>query len=554
MNLSKITKKDWTIIGTVVLVVLIFVVGYFLRAYFSLTAALPFSPYEAFRIHVQDFFLGSGRFYDMFSARSAFYPTAYLISGLLEPLLGNFYIMYVLGGAIFFLLGRDISGTIRGGVLAFLAYAVAGENLLQYVSTINPASLSYVLMWLGVLSVFRYLRFNQDVYLVIFAASSIITSTSYHTGGLVFAFFVLAVAVYTAFISPVVDRKLLLSSLLALGFYVWYVTVADFSYLGQLLLFVRGDFTDLLIQLGAVVALIFLVWVFLRIFKKEIVEKLMMPLIVVSIFVATFLIFSESPILQGALGLTGINQYYVSAVSLNNYVAQFLLLHVYILFIIPLIAQRKPGPVESIFSIWIGTLGAIVLALFSSGYYSRLLDYSFPLAFVAFGFYWAQHKKVRVGIVAATLGLLIVSQLMIYQDGYSMRRYYTHQEIASAAEAALVVQRLQGVVVSDLRTTALLSMFNTRNILFSLSESPIHYVPFYDYKNFFVNWVMHANTTKPGYVVLTSAMRNIVYSTNFTTKPLAGDVYEYYRLNYPVIYDDGTIIVYQVFTPEEVTE
>jgi hypothetical protein len=112
----------------ITILILIFSLGYYLRAYIPLHKDLPYSPYEAFvnTPNATEFIQKQGT-----------NPTTQFIGRFLTPVFGNLYLIYIFGAIIIFFLGKEITDKNLGGILAFPLYALSSENLLQYTRTIN---------------------------------------------------------------------------------------------------------------------------------------------------------------------------------------------------------------------------------------------------------------------------------------------------------------------------------------------------------------------------------------------------------------------------------
>ena len=271
---------------------------------------------------------------------------------------------------------------------------------------------------------------------------------------------------------------------------------------------------------------------------------------------AAILVFTNVDIFSPLLKLGMVN-YYSSVTTLNNYLAQALLLHIYLLPL--LIKLSKSTDDKNIIFIrgWIIGLIIISTGLILEYYFTRILDYTFPLMFILFGWYWSQHLRFRKTVITATLILLVASQLIIYQDPFSLRRYYRQNEIDSAKK--IIQLNLDGTLISDLRTAALFNYLGDKNIKFPPNAGSQYNSLFYQFKKLTPSLIAkelktakclqpHWPLTSPDYyLVLSQSMKTILYSTNFQTKPLTDKIFDYYDSNFMKVYDDGLMRVYQLY-------
>jgi len=264
--------------------------------------------------------------------------------------------------------------------------------------------------------------------------------------------------------------------------------------------------------------------------------------------VGALLMVAPYNIFSGLLGIVS-PYYYSSATTLNNYFAQAIITHVYVLILAPLLFKRDDQDQRTLFlrGWMIGLLG-VFFALILEGYYSRIFDYSFPFIFILFAWYWAQEHRWRIVIVPATIVLLVASQIFIYRDPFSLRRYYQSREVESAKN--VVNLSLPGLIFTDLRTAALLTHLGGQNVIFDAPYGSPFYTIFYNYDKVSdkVGWyVQRQGLTGPIYVLLSESMRTILYSTNIETKPLTDDAFSYYQSHYATVYDDGLMKVFKIY-------
>ena len=222
--------------------------------------------------------------------------------------------------------------------------------------------------------------------------------------------------------------------------------------------------------------------------------------------------------------------------TLNNYLAQALLTHVYVIILLPYLFKRDLSEKFILLRGWLIGLVLVFLALLTQKYYARIFDYSFPLMFVLFGLYWSKKRPFRIIVVTLTIAFLIISQLMIFHDPFTMRRYYNVDEMDSAKN--VIGLGLDGVFASDLRTSALFSYLDKKDVLFGNSGEPLHDKLFYEYQN-----ITDLNVN---YVILSKYMKYIVYDANFETKPISDEVFGYYDSNFEKVYDDEVLKVYKI--------
>ena len=117
-----------------------------------------------------------------------------------------------------------------------------------------------------------------------------------------------------------------------------------------------------------------------------------------------------------------------------------------------------------------------------------------------------------------------------------MRRYYTREELTSAEN--IIDLDLNGTTASDLRTSALFSYLGKKDVKFADSGEKLHDTIFYEYEN--------VGKIGIDYVILSESMKNVIYSTNFPTKPINNSVFDYYKLNYKEVYNDNLMYVYKI--------
>jgi hypothetical protein len=537
-------KKEYKIGIWIFFVLGIFLIGYYLRAYISIYQYLPGSPYEVFTSKNNYSLFSTKTGISDFQDKFARYPTVFIATDILNPILGNFYIVYLIGAIIIFFLGREITESNFGGFLSFIAYALAGENLLQYTRAVSGSGLCYVFIWASLLFLLKYLKNWKDYNIYFFVLFSILSLITYHTGATALIMIIVGMLVsiiYSSYenkgndFSFKLDRKIFLSFLTIILFYIIWLKLFDFA---QLLLIINA-FKDIN---NIILVIIFLIIIstfiiLLSIAKLKFLHSEFFPFI--SVFIAGFLVFSKSDIFGWVLRF-GVSNYYISTITLNNYIGQAILLHVYVLVLIPSLFKKELDKKQIFLRGWLIGLSLVFLGLASEHFYARILDYSFPFTFILLGLYWKEHKRFRFFIVTATIVLLIISQLMIYNDPFSMRRYYTQEEVNSAKNITLSLfnNTINGTVISDLRTSALFSYLGNTGVTFGNNNNLLHDKIFYKYQNY----------SYPGikYVILSESMREVVYGINFETRPLNDSIFDFYDKKQKKIYDDGLMKVYKI--------
>ena len=534
-------KKQYKIL-LILIAIIIFIIGYYLRAYLPLNTALPGSPYEVYTSENNYSLLNKDPLIKDFSDKATRYPLSHILKELLEPILGNLYIIYILGAIIVFFLGKELTDSDLGGVLAFSIYALSPENLLQYTRKIETSSTCYILTWAGLLFFVRYLKNQKNKNIFLFTLLSILALLSYHSGGTAIILLIIGISISLAYSNYEKKEKkniLIAFSIIAIFYIIWTKTFdryqLEFMRNGLTAIFnfiIFSGFLKIFLVILAL-AMVVLILVYLR--KASFLESEYIPLL--ALIPSTILIFSKYGFFNKLLFL-GVKNYYSSAITLNNYLAQALLTHTYILILIPSILKKDLSKKAMFLRGWLFGLILVFLGLAIEKFHARIFDYSFPLMFVLFAVYWTKKTKFRKIVVPATIILLIISQLMIYNDPFTMRRYYNQEEIDSAQK--IINLNLNGTVASDLRTSALFSYLGKTDVLFGLSQESIHSWIFYDYQN--------SSSLNINYVILSESMKEIVYDLNFETKPLPNKTFEYYEKNHEKLYDDGLMKVYKIKT------
>jgi len=531
----------WALIVLVVLCL-----GYYLRAYHDIHHDLAKAPYAA---------LGEREAGGDFRDKTENYQTGVFLKELFDPIFRDVYIVYLLGALVIFFLGKEISGKNTGGFLALCAYAVAGENLLQYMSGTGRTGFCYLLILSSLLFFLKYMKSRKTAHICSFAIFSLLAMTTYHTGATAMILIIIGLFFSMLFSKSYfkIDKKIVLCFSGIIIFYVFWLALFDSSQIrlikNALIIFVRNWKSVKMTFILAIALVILLVIKALSSKNKKSLEKFLnssyMPLI--ALFLSAILIFCKANIFGFLLKL-GVKHYYISSVTLNNYIAQALLLHVYALMLLPAIFKRKLGSNLIFLRGWLIGLALIFVGLYAEGYLARIFDYSFPLMFILFGLFWSnkiegkEKKVLGTAIIILTLLLFIASQLIIYNDSFSMRRYYNQNEIDSVS--SIISLNLTGTIASDLRTAALFGYLGNDNVTFGKEGGKLHEGLFYDFpspQNF-----SSLSKLNLSYVILSENMRYIVHATSFPTKPIDNKTFEYYSNNFQKVYDDKLMYVYDV--------
>jgi len=503
--------------------------GYYLRAYNSLNHTLPYSPYEAFSSNSNSYYF-FGKSATDFIYKTMRYPTSIMMGTFFYYVFGDFYIVYLLGFVAVFLLGAELSSNKFGGVLAVMLYAISPENLLHYTKGASNSGVCYVLIFFAIFFLVKYVNSKNYLYLFLFIPFSLLALTSYHTGATALIMLILGFSV-SLWYSRKIDYKLIASFSFLVLFHLSWLLLFDIF---QIISIKNALFTyKLFFALVLLAIFVFLIPYFKKLFSLKFFESEYLPLI--ALFLGGFLIFLRFGVFDFLLRL-GIDNYYISAVTMNNYFGQAVLTHVYLIAFLPFIFGKNINTNFIVKRGWLIGLGGIILGLILENYYSRIPDYSFPLMFILFASYWVNHKKFRKIVVIGTFVLLVVSQMMIFYDPFSMRRYYEQDEIDSASK--IIDLELNGEVASDLRTSALFRHLGKKDVIFDQNTRlEFHNSMFYNYKS---------NALNIDYLILTNSMRSIVYSINFQTTPLDNEAFDYYNANFAKVYDDGVMFVYKI--------
>ena len=534
---SNFIRRNWILI---LLLISVFILGYFLRAYVPINHELPYSPYEAFSASVQDQNLLPKGEDKSFTDKTMRYPTSIIAGQMFNQFFGDFYIIYLLGFVAVFLLGVELTSNRYGGILALLLYAVSSENLLQYTRFTSNSGLCYVLILFSIYFLTRYLKTKKLHHLILYILASVLALTSYHTGATALIMIIIGICVSMLY-SKRYDIMVLLSSFGLFIFYIVWLVLFDLHQIELISHALIIEPINLLALLMLASSVLMLVLLFqkqlIKFFSIRIFQSEYLPLL--ALIPASLLIFFNIP-LQQIFTSVGTTNYYISNTTFNNYLAQIVLTHVYLITLFPIFIREKIRTNDIIKRGWLIGLIGIIVGLVAENFFSRIPDYSFLLMFILFATYWAYHKRFRKTVVIGTLILLVISQMMIFHDPFTQRRYYETEEIESARN--IIELQLNGTFASDLRTAALFKYLNENDVKFSMAHENLHRKLFYNYKK---TKFIEGNDAVD-FVILTKAMESIVYATNFQTTPLKNDIYEYYSGNHSEIYDDGVMFVYKL--------
>lgn len=528
--------------------ILTFLIGYFLRSYYSIFKYLPYSPYDLF---FETNLFGKNLGLDLFSAKVLNYPLGYYLSLISRINFKYVYLTYIFGSLIFFLFGQELSGQKIGGILVTIGFAVGYENLIQYTGITYPSGLSYVLIITSLYFLYKYFINRRLFWLCLFWLSGTAVLFTYHTGAGAF-FLILIGILISLLISPKpLDKRLLLSFLSLWAIYLMVLILMD----PQQLLLINDSFSTLglrtfFVSLALLGAGVIIVIAFTKFNLNQTNQHF---LLLASISVALILISLPFNVFQPLLKLGTLN-YFSSALTLNNYLAQAVLFHIYLVFFLKDLIFASLDDKKIFLRGWLIGLFLIFTTFSIAKYHVRILDYSFPLMFLFFGWYWSDKTKYRILTVATVVILLVFSQFRIFSDPFSARRYY---DIAEAQTAQKIIDlNLDGVMLSDLRTSALFEYLGKDDVLFFNSESQEHNWLFYKpekIQNYKYPSQLQRNKnsiyvykTPNYYLILSQKMKQLVYSTNFQTKPLDQWLFAFFDKNYQKVYSDDQMMVYLI--------
>ncbi|MDD2807224.1 MAG: hypothetical protein PHW95_01735 [Patescibacteria group bacterium] len=521
-------------------VFLMFIVGYCLRSWPPQHFYLQLSPYEAFELQGGENVNQGGARH--FTDQIAEYPMKFWFGYVFNAVLGNFYIIYFIGFFALLFLGWELSGKLIGGVLTAALFAVAPENFLYYTRNIivNDSGLCYVFIFLSLLFLVKYLKNKNILCIFLFIISALVSLTSYHTGAAALVAIIGGLVVSLVWFK-LADRLAFLVISFIFAFYLLWLIYVDSS---EVVLirnaFINSGITHVFFILSGIFFVGLVAFLTIKTSSKLGRYVKSEYLFLALLAPAAFLIFFQQPVFDGLLKL-GVKNYYISTVTLNNSFAQVILTHFYILFLLYHFYFSKKNVNSSIILGWLLGVVGIAATLSLEFYYGRILDYSFPLAYVAFAIYWTTHYKWRKTIVVGTLVLLIVSEFMIFRDPFTMRRYYEKAEVESAGK--IIELDWPGLYMSDLRTAALFRYLGKNDVHFFQDKD-------LDYQRLFYRYDEIGAGITDTYIILSTSMKKILYSNSFETTPVTDNIFNYYDSHFAKVYDDGLMMVYNTNWPE----
>ncbi len=539
-----LTKKQKTILFIFALLI-IFSIGYYLRAYLGVNTDLEGSPYELFSRDSSAI---------EFTEKQNIYSTNYSVTNLFSIIfnpfklnfLDNLYIIYILGSIIIFIFGKIITKKYLGGLLAFSIFALSHENLLQYTKTIGYAGLSYCFILTSILFLYQYIQTKKLINLILFSFFSILTIMTYHTAGTVISLLLIGFLISLKFTNKELDKKIIFSFLGIFLFFIYWIIQIDRSQ-GFSILSIASTTTSSIFNLGFKIIfgiIIFLTIFFYTLFKLKNSEKFQSEYIpFMAVIFSIFLITFNLSIFNWILNL-GVINYYISTTTLNQYFIQGILTHIYLIAFIPLFLNKNISKRMVFLRGWAIGLLLIFISFQQAGYIARILDYSIPFSAIIFAFYWTKMKKFKSIVVILTIILLISSQLIIYNDPFTMRRYYNQDEINSIKNIINKTNQLNlenKIIASDLRTSALFSYYGLKGVKFSTpKKNSIHNIIFYNPKR-----INSSDKTKNlDYIILSKNMKIILHSADFPTFPINNSLFEYYNKTSHLVYKDDMISIY----------
>lgn len=506
-----------------ILVILVILIGYYFRSYYEIEKFLPGSPYEIFS--VENIQIGSGEDVKNFSDKTNRYPFPSFLNNLIPEPIKEFHLLYFLFLIPLFFLGKNIAGSRLGGILTISLFSIAGENLIFYTNEINNSGLSYLLIITTLLFLYKFIQTNNNYFIIFATISSVLNSITYHTGATALVAILIGIALFNF-----KNKKIICSTFISLAFYFIWIYLKDFHQFNSILKVGEKIFSFEVL----IVALFVSLFGFLLFKFKDFIKEHFSKIIPVAILFSLFLVFYQGDLFN-FISYLGFDYYYVSSITLNNYIAQIILTHIYILYFSAQLLFSKQKDFKFLGGWFVG-LGIIFVGLLSQGYIARILDYSFFFAFVLFALYFVQNHKNRLILIPATIILLIISQFMIFNDHFSMRRYYNQDEYLSAEKVSNL--NLEGFVVSDLRTSALMSHFGYYNVNFQNGDNSLYKSIFYKpelLKNYDID-----------YVILSQNMKKILYSGDYPTILLTEKTFDYYKDNFETIYQDEILSIYDL--------
>ncbi len=564
--MSKLNKK----VTVLLLFMLLVSLGMYFKYFFHFISPLAQDAYSTFGINMQTKVTPVGKvgisdkgfFYTKFSR----YPGSTILDLLAKSItsLKSRYFLDILIFLIVYLLGREVTKSKLGGLLAVAVAAFSSENIIQVMKGFSRVTLSYAFSWFVFYLILKYFKTKSTKYLVLMTLFSFLIVISYHTGGTAFIMFLLCSNLFIWLTYGLGVRDILkyhLSSLIVFLFYWFWIFTFDKP---QVELMIRPFLNLHLLSLFTGVFLFFLLLLIIHKKRKyydkliRFSEKVIPKLIIALFFMVSFslmLFFLKPSIIEYLRNFIIVlantfwaKNYYISSTTLFVYITQFSLLHIYYLPLIPfflkvLRPKTKLKPSESILLTWFLSLAVVVFGVVTQKFFTRVPDYTFPLAWFCFAFFWVKKVKFRKFIVPFTVAILIISLFAIYTEPFTMRRYYTHQEIDSV-RGVINTFNPEDIIFSDLRTTSLLSDFGHHGVVFNISKSDIVNAFFYNISDENIC----SFYPRVEYAALSHNMKYIVNQENLQTTPLTQETFNKYKESKVLsqVYNDGLFEVYKL--------
>lgn len=522
-------KKIIILIG----ILFFFTAGYYLRSHYQLNTFLPGSPYEIYS--VENSVSNNTAEVSGFTDKASRYPLSNSINNIIPDSIKDIYWIFLILSILVFLFAKKITKSSFGGFLALAVFAITGENLIHYTKEIGASGFSYFFILTSIFFSYKFFKdkkpVQKNISLILILVSFILNSITYHTGATALVIILSSILL----ISLIKKRftkdnlKFLAVALIGTVFYLFWIIKNDLHQFNIIL----SSFGNILNIKTAVLLAIFAVFLLVVNKFRYLIKNNFKYLVYGSVLISFILIFYNNYNVN--LSFLGIENYYISSVTLNTYLIQFILLHIYVLYFLPDFIRKK-DPKNIILSGWLLGLLIVCVGLISQGYVARILDYSFFFTYILFAAYWIKDQKHERILVPTILALIIASQFMVFSDSFSMRRFYYEYETLSAQKVANL--NLQGFVVSDLRTASLLSYHGYDNTYFETGDNPLHNVAFY--------YPELINKSGADYMILSDSMKYVLYSRNYPTTPINQDLIEYYKENYETIYNDNLYYVFKL--------
>lgn len=505
-------------------------VGLYLRHYFVLEGHIDMTPYEL--IVSNDFDGTTSDDVVNFSDKASRYNLSYLVNNIFPGTTQNFYWIFIfLGGAIFYL-AYLLTDSYLGALVAFSVFSISGENLIYYTRTIGASGLSYFLLVCLLISIYKFISSGKNKFAFLLLGVLILNIFTYHNGasaGIVLFGSVLASLVLELIVSKIKKRisivdggdvlKLGVLFLFGLFIYLNHVSLNDIHQISQIFYLLSSVWPFVLILISALTLFLLVKFSFFYESHFTIIQ-------IIGIIVSLFLLFSPVYLFD-VFQFIPIWNYYISPVSLNNYFVQIILLHLILfVFVREIIVPKDKKNV--ILRGWLISLVLIFSAFFLKGYYARFMDYSVPLISILFGIHITKNlkNKLLIGVYFITLLIIFYSQILIFQDDFSLRRYYKVNEFTAAQEISEYLSD-ENYVFSDLRTAAVFSAVGQKNVMYTVEDDLLHDIFFFH--------PYYIDETHLEYFIISDYMKKILYSANFPSTPLNDEDFEFYENNFKLI-------------------